>query len=353
MKIVVFSFTAASAAISVRLYRLFQDNHVASVHETLKKFVAVNPEILRPFPLNLQESTRQAFKLADVIIFIGAAAIAVRSSAPFLQGKERDPAVLVIDERGHYVIPLLSGHIGGANSAARWLADRLEAQAVITTATDINGLFAVDEWAAEQGLRLSSLDDAKAFSAALLERGEAGIYSEFPMGKLPPSLTKAEKGPLGVAVTIREGCHPFAVTVAARPIILHIGIGCRQGITAQQISSHVDEEMKRLRLSWDAVADVSTIDLKRNEEGITQFAERRRLPVRYYSARQLNEAPGQFMASNFVRRIVGTDNVCERAAVLSSRGGCLLSGKSARSGVTVAIACESYVVHFGDKEEAT
>ncbi len=353
MNIVVFSFTAAAAAVSVRLYKLFHDEHIASVHETVRKFVPAAPGILRPFPLNLQESARQAFQSADVIIFIGAAAIAVRTSAPLLQSKEKDPAVLVVDEHGRYVIPILSGHMGGANSMARWLAEKLGGQAVITTATDINGLFAVDEWTARQGLKLSSLDDAKFFSAALLERGQAGLYSEFPLEEiLPPSLTEADRGPLGIAVTVKEKCRPFAITVTARPPILHIGIGCRQGMTADHIGERVEEEMQRLGLSWEAVADVSTIDFKRREEGLTQFAARRQLPIRYYSARQLNKAPGRFMASHFVRRIAGTDNVCGRAAVLASHGGRLLLEKSGCDGVTVAIACENYTVRFGGKEEA-
>ena len=73
--------------------------------------------------------------------------------------------------------------------------------------------------------------------------------------------------------------------------------------------------------------------------------------MRYYTARQLNDAPGKFISSGFVRRVVGTDNVCERAAVLSSHGGRLLLEKSGRDGVTVAIACEEYVVQFGKKED--
>ena len=109
--------------------------------------------------------------------------------------------------------------------------------------------------------------------------------------------------------------------------------------------------MEQLHLSWDAVADVSTIDIKKDEVGITEFARARHLPVRYYTARQLNDAPGKFISSGFVRRVVGTDNVCERAAVLSSHGGRLLLEKSGRDGVTVAIACEEYVVQFGKKED--
>ena len=352
MNAVIFSFTAAGTGLSARLHEPLTAMGLTVEHQAAAKFASMCRPLARPFPLNLQESVRQAFKNDDVLIFIGAAAIAVRTIAPNLRGKDKDPAVIVIDEEGRYVVPILSGHIGGANELARAISRCLSAQAVVTTATDIRGLFAVDEWAARHGLCLSSLQEAKAFASGLLERGIAGVYSEFPLeGQMPLSLVQADKGPLGLAVTIHEGCRPFATTVAARPKILHIGVGCRMGIRAEQIAGRVGADMEKLRLSWDAVADIDTIDIKKEERGLTQFADSRRLPVKYYSARQLNEAPGRFISSDFVRRVVGTDNVCERAAVLASGGGKLLLEKSGGDGVTVAIACEQYAVKFDAKEK--
>ena len=103
-----------------------------------------------PFTPNLHDEAARAFEAARLVVFIGAAGIAVRTIAPFIRHKDLDPAVLVIDEKGQFVIPLLSGHIGGANAIARRLAEELQGQAVVTTATDVNALFAVDEWAARQ-----------------------------------------------------------------------------------------------------------------------------------------------------------------------------------------------------------
>lgn len=349
MKAFIFSFTTAGTQLGLRIGTYLAAQKWDVTNETLPKLLHLDTR-LQAFPLNLQEAVRLAMKEAQALIFVGAAAIAIRMTAPHLRGKEKDPAVLVIDEKGQFVIPLLAGHIGGANGLARMLAAMLHGQAVITTATDVNDLFAVDEWAARQGLHLSSLQDAKQFAAELLERGQAGLYSEFPVGgEMPAGLIRAQKGPVGVAVTVHEDCHPFTRTITAYPVILHIGIGCKRGTSREQIARRVEEDMKQIHVSWQAVADISTIDIKRNEAGLTAFAEQHHLPIQYYTVRQLNDAPGTFMSSDFVRRIIGTDNVCERAAVLASHGGTLLLQKSGKDGVTVAIACEPYTVTFDKK----
>lgn len=350
MKAFIFSFTTAGTQLGLRIGTYFAAQKWEVANETLPKLLHLDTR-LQAFPLNLQEAVRLAMKEAQALIFVGAAAIAIRMTAPHLRGKEKDPAVLVIDEKGQFVIPLLAGHIGGANGLARMLAAMLHGQAVITTATDVNDLFAVDEWAARQGLHLSSLQDAKQFAAELLERGQAGLYSEFPIGDgdMPAGLIRTQEGPVGVAITVHEDCHPFARTVAAYPVILHIGIGCKRGTSRERIAQRVEEDMKQIHVSWHAVADISTIDIKKTEAGLTAFAEQHHLPIHYYTVRQLNDAPGTFISSDFVRRIIGTDNVCERAAVLASHGGTLLLQKSGKDGVTVAIACETYTVTFDKK----
>ena len=113
----------------------------------------------------------------QAMIFVSSVGLAVREVAPHLKSKATDPAVLVLDELGQYVIPVLSGHIGGANELAKALAASLGAQAVITTATDINGRFSVDAWAVQNGCAIASLPLAKAVSAAVLE-GDVPCYRQ-------------------------------------------------------------------------------------------------------------------------------------------------------------------------------
>lgn len=120
----------------------------------------------------------------DAIIFVGATGIAVRAIAPFICGKAVDPAVLVIDEAGRYVISLLSGHLGGANALARTAASLIEAEPIITTATDAESAFAVDTFAKENGFLLTDLRKAKEVSAKVLRGEKLRIYSDIPMERL-------------------------------------------------------------------------------------------------------------------------------------------------------------------------
>lgn len=137
-------------------------------------------------PRSLQDIVGEWFtkSAANAIIFVGATGIAVRAIAPFICGKTVDPAVLVIDEAGRYVISLLSGHLGGANVLARTAASLIEAEPIITTATDAESAFAVDTFAKENGFLLTDLRKAKEVSAKVLRGEKLRIYSDIPMERL-------------------------------------------------------------------------------------------------------------------------------------------------------------------------
>ena len=158
----------------------------------------------------LRSWTKVHFETTDGLIYIGAAGIAVRAIAPFVCSKLSDPAVLSVDELGGYVIPLLSGHLGGANAMALALAERLGAQAVVTTATDLHGLFAVDVWAKSQGLTILNPERIKSFSAAILKGQRVLCRSEFPIeGEAPAGMT------VSVMTASFDACrqsHPTEVT---------------------------------------------------------------------------------------------------------------------------------------------
>ena len=135
----------------------------------------------------------ERFRQDDGIVFVGACGIAVRSIAPYVASKKSDPAVLVVDECGTFVISLLSGHLGGANDLALETAKILNAQPVVTTATDLHSRFAVDVFAKKNGCGIRNMKAAKEVSAALLAGKKVGFYSEFPWsGELPEGLVEVD-----------------------------------------------------------------------------------------------------------------------------------------------------------------
>ena len=286
----------------------------------------------------------ELFPWADAMVFVGACGIAVREIAPHVRNKATDPAVVSIDELGQFVIPLLSGHIGGANALAKRLAKELGATAVVTTATDINGRFSVDEWAARNGLSISSLAAAKDYSAAILER-DLPLCSDFPIsGELPEGTYIGDTGDLGLCLSWYRK-EPFARTLRLIPRTLHLGLGCRRGTPVEAIREAVNAVLDREGIDPRAVKCAASIDLKREEEGLLAFCGERKLPVDFYSAEELRAVPGDFTPSELVQRVTGVDNVCERAALLGAER--ILVKKQAAGGVTVALAAEKTEVRFG------
>ncbi len=276
--------------------------------------------------------TEMRFTDSQGLLFVGASGIAVRAIAPYVKDKFTDPAVVSVDETGGFAVPLLSGHVGGANDLARQVAALTGGQAAISTATDVNGLFAVDQWAREQGMTLTDRDLAKAVSAALLAGEPVGFQSD--LGHPCPKGLTSSGAELGVWVTYQKGAGPFGRTLRLIPRCLRLGIGCRKGTAEEAIAAMVEKALAGLDAA--AVAEVASIDLKAGEPGLVDFCRHRNLPFLTYSAGELAEVEGEFTPSDFVHAVTGVDNVCERAAL--KQGGTLLVKKQAGQGVTVAVA---------------
>lgn len=346
MNAIIFSFTKNGAKISLSLREYLETCGFETEMYTMRRYVEESRG-LRPMEPSLKELCGMGFRQCRLLVFIGATGIAIRTIAPFIRSKVKDPAIVSIDEQGHFVIPLLSGHIGGANALATGIAEFLHAVPVITTATDINDLFAVDEWAARHNMAISNLPSAKTFAAYLVDCKKVGVKSDFPIdGPLPKGLVLAEEGPVGMAISLRKSVQPFVETVVLRPRILHLGIGCRRGTSMDDIEALVLRELTALRVTLSVVKGLASIDVKQDEPGLLQFAKEYALPIYFYSAEELRAVEGEFTPSAFVAQTVGVENVCERSAVKDSGGGRLLLRKTSRNGVTLAIAVEDYHVKF-------
>lgn len=336
MKAAIFAFTRTGCTTAQRVQSSLPE---AEIHLYAPPRIAVPPFLPICQPPKMCYGAE--FAWADAMIFVGACGIAVRAIAPFVQDKRTDPAVLCMDEQAKFIVPLLSGHIGGANDLSRRLAQSLQAQPVLTTATDVNRKFSVDDWAARNGLVISDMQAAKAISAAILER-EIPLHSEFPIcGTLPSGVVLADNGALGITISYHT-IEPFAQTLRLIPRILHLGIGCRRNTPEQAIRQAVDTVLAQNQIDRRAIVRAASIDLKANELGLLQFAQPWQLD--FYSAEELARVEGTFTPSKFVESVTGVDNVCERAALLGADT--LIVKKTAICGVTVALAAENWEVHF-------
>lgn len=277
-------------------------------------------------------------------VFIGAVGIAVRVMATHVRRKDVDPAVVVLDELGRYAIPILSGHLGGANALAGELAASVGAQPVITTATDLNRVFAVDVWSQKAGCIVGEVERIKAVSAALLRGDRVGLASDFPVeGALPAGLEllQGEGGPdVGIAVTLREDMEPFAATLHLYPRAVTLGVGCRRDTDPDAFEEFLLRVLRGQGVSVKALKAVASIELKKEEACICRFCEKYGLPFLTYTAQELKSAPGAFASSAFVEKTTGVDNVCERSAVLG--GGKLIMGKTTAAGMTAALAIDNW-----------
>ncbi len=345
MKAAVISFTRTGGELGSRVMQQLLKNGIDA-----DRTVSVQLEE----PLSVW--TKRVFESCDALIYIGAAAIAVRSIAPYLKDKFTDPAVLVIDEKGQYVIPILSGHVGGANELAVRLAGWLGAVPVITTATDIQGRFAVDIFAKKNHLILTDRQKAKQISADILDKKDVGVYIgdgiEYDREQLPEGLSICEHKKESRIMIDYCGCFGEesrkADSLRLVPVnSVWLGIGCKKGTAADRI----EEALRHLMADYDicslALAGMASIDVKSEEAGILEVCRDHGWEFRTFSAEKLKEQKGNFTSSEFVRENVGVDNVCERAAVCAAgEGSRLLIRKQLSPGITLAAAGSCRRIYF-------
>lgn len=349
MRAEIISFTDHGARLAGRLAEQLPNENIVC-RAWVKKKNAAPVEHVRVLSGTLKEWTGEQFSKADILIFIGAAGIAVRSIAPFVQSKKTDPAVLVADEQGRHVISLLSGHIGGANSMTRLVAEILHAEPVITTATDLHGKFAVDVFAAKRGMYLDSMEYAKEIAAELVAGRRVGMRSAWPVvGTVPKELDVKGACSAGFVIDVRKE-QPFAHTLHLVPRITVLGVGCRKGTEAAHLEDVVGRVLKEHRIFWESVCRIVSIDLKKEEGALISLAERLGVPFETCTAEELLQAESEngFAESDFVKTVTGIGNVCERAALRGAGTKRLLVPKTARGGVTVAAAVMDYTVWMED-----
>lgn len=352
MRINILSFTRQGS----RLNRMLLEELLKAGHEskgyTLPKYKEECN--LLPMEEGLSEWSREAFATCEGIIYIGACGIAVRAIAPYIKDKFLDPCIISVDEKGEYVIPLLSGHVGGGNALAKTIAVITGGVPVISTATDLNQLFAIDVFAKKNGLILTDRNKAKEISAALLEGTTCFLHSDFLIeGNPPKGVTvihnpseqrtekKEERTPThqpDARISIYLPNEEEKQALHLIPKVLCLGIGCRKGVKKEELEAFVLEQLANYHISIESIGFIGSIDLKKEEEALLALSNKYQWEYRTYSSEELLNAPGEFLESEFVKSVTGVGNVCERAAVLTSQNEKLIIRKTAKNGMTLAAA---------------
>lgn len=344
MKVSIISFTEQGGRLAEKIKDCLPDKETALYQK---------PE------QGLMAWTGEQFAGKNAVVFIGACGIAVRAIAPYVKDKLSDSPVLVLDEKGQYVIPILSGHAGGANELAKLIAGRIQAAAVITTATDLNGKFAVDLFAKRNGLRILNKEGIAKVSAKVLcgekitvsiegygDRTCAGddqVPEEAVLAPYPP------RQRVDVLVSADAGKGEFSKEAVLRlePKEYVLGIGCRKGKAKEEISDVIHENLAKLGLQPSDIAAIASIEQKKDEKGICGWAEENGVPFVTFSKEELRLVEGTFHHSEFVEQTVGVDNVCERAALAACGAkGRLILDKQAENGITLAVAKRQWQIKW-------
>mgnify|MGYP004624348601 FL=1 len=293
------------------------------------------------------ELTGRLWNKYDAIVFISACGIAVRTIAPFVRSKLTDPAVIAADDSGHFAVSLLSGHIGGANELAEKIGGIIGAVPVITTATDNSGRFSPDLFAKANDLAIENMEAAKLVAAASLRGEVIGLYSDYPCQNIPERLI-GKSGNCGICISSDISKKPFDTTLRLIPKNIVVGAGCRKNADFCDLEKYILRTLSNEGLSVMGLKILATIDIKKDEPAMKEFAEKYGLELCTFTASELSAVSGEFDESEFVKNTVGVGNVCERSA--AACGADIIVHKTKGDGVTCAVGVLPFSVDFQRKE---
>ncbi len=291
---------------------------------------------------NAKEHIRSQFEQGATIIGICAAAILIRSVASSLEDKTKEPPVIAVGEDGSTVIPLLGGH-NGANKLAKTIADEFSTKPAITTAGDLRFGLALDE--PPRGWRVANPAAAKGVMAKMLS-GE-GVDLQVEAGEvawLRNSGAPFKEGGFPAIHATHKNPDANEEDLILHPTVLALGVGCERGTEPDELISLVHTTMKKENLAEAAIACIASIDLKSDEPAIHALAEKLGVPVRFFTAEELEkQAPYLVNPSEMVFKEVGCHGVSEGAALAAAGGGehstlTVEKNKSRRATCAVALA---------------
>ena len=296
---------------------------------------------VKAIPGKFKDFNGYLFENYRTILYIMATGIVVRDIGPYLKQKSVDPAVLVMDGKGEFVISLLSGHLGGANEKALKLAEKIGAQPVITTMSDLVGKTAVDIIAMKLDCVIGSFESAKDVTADIINDDIVSITGDYEINgqNLPNNIIIGdhEKSKSRILISNKRNADLDECDALLIPRNIVIGVGCRRDTSLEKIDTFIREEMERNNLSMKSIKRISSIDLKANEKSLQDFSDKQKIDFVTYPSEELVKYEDRFPSSEFVKKITGVGSVSETSGYVGSNFGKKISGKTAKDGMTLSI----------------
>lgn len=299
---------------------------------------------------SLKVTVTAQWKKEDIFIMIMATGIVIRTIKDLIKHKTVDPAVLVIDQSGQYIIPLLSGHLGGANDMALKVGQLIGAEPVVTTATDVQGVLSFDMIAKKSSCAIENIHHLKDVSGILLDGNKVKCYATVPLSSAiinSIELVKQDEGQPALAIT-EEVLHNQNQILVLRPKNLIVGIGCRRGTKVEVIRAAIEDLFNKQGLSINAIKQLVSVNIKEDEEGIIAYAKERQVPFITYTIEELKPIimEHHIEKSAFVTEQIGIGAVSEPAAIKGAKDPVILTKKTVCQGITLTIVKDqSVMVH--------
>ncbi|WP_258115324.1 cobalt-precorrin 5A hydrolase [Levilactobacillus yiduensis] len=325
-RVAILALTATGVTLARRLQSRLRDQQLAVQVVLPAKFAQGREQSYASG--QFKSAFRQAFTDSAYVICIMATGIVVRTLAPLVQDKRCDPAVLVMDERGQHVISLLSGHVGGANAFTKWISELIKADPVITTATDVAGVQALDvlakqlhAWYPEFKRNTKQINGrlaaGKPVSLWIAPEFQSQVTNTRGFQVVTDLAAADPTAPL-IAVTDQQLTVKRDNLIPMIPRLDVLGVGCRKSVTNAMMFAAFSEFCQQEKIAWHAIDQIASIEKKAHETAIHELAATLDVPATFYSANQLRASSAHYAQSDFVKKTVGIGNVACAAADFAS-----------------------------------
>lgn len=308
------------------------------------------------FEKNTKIMIEEIFKEYESIICIFSLGAVIRLISNLLKDKKTDPAVIVIDDKANFVISTLSGHLGGANSLTKSIADILNSTPVITTAADVNETIAVDLLGSEFKWRIENFENVTKISAYMVNEEKIGVYQDTGETKwwnkeLPKNVSivkdidelRSDDFKAGLIISDKIITDPLLVnkSVIYRPKSLVVGLGFHWDTTQKEIEDGILKVLKENGLSFHSIRNLSTINRGKSPASLGSFSDKHGIPLEFYEKEKLDKimVPNP---SDVVKKYEGTSSVSEASSILSSGGELIVTKQKFPPNLTVAVSRINY-----------